>query len=376
MVVTGCVLDPVSEPRRPDPVSEPTLVPTLPAVAKPRFTVELGTVQENLAFSGRVAPVEETEIRFEVPGVIGDVLVAVGDDVAEGDVIAKLDQDLLEEQLVEAQLELAEAQASYDEAANLVLSERRLLEIDLERAQLLLEHAQTVAGSNPSTQQQLDIQLLQLDVEEAQLALDLFGTAEVPLENNIAALEEAVAEIEAQLATAELLAPQSGQILALTVDIGDQVRERQVVGLIGDPSSLEIKADVNDRILTQLEEGMEVTLSSNRLDAPQTGIVRQLPAPYGSGDLDDPSVHIALDNIDQTGLGIRMPISIDIVLEERVDVPWLHPAAIREFSGRRFVLVEMPDGEQQRIDIQMGLTTDEQVEITSGLAGGEIVIGP
>lgn len=376
LVVTGCVLDPVSEPRRPDLVNEPTPVPTLPAVAKPRFSVERGAVTESVRFSGQVAPVEEAEIRFPVSGIVGDVLVAVGDDVVEGEVIATLDQVVLEEALAAAQAELTAAEAEWVAAQNTILSERRLLEIDLERAQILLEYARNTAGDDPTADQTLEIRLLTLDVEEAQLALDLFGSAELPLNERIAQLQADVALIETQLATTEILAPQSGQILAMTVEIGDQVRERQVVGLIGDVGRLEIKADVNSRVLSQLSEEMFVTISSNRLEEPLPAVIRQLPAPYGSGDLDDDEVHITLEDLGGTSLGIRMPVSIEAILDERQDVPWLPPAAIREYSGRRFVLVEDPDGQQRRIDLRLGLVTDEQIEILEGLEGGETVIGP
>ena len=376
ILASGCVLDPVEEPRRPDPISEPTLVPTQPAIAKPRYVVEVGTVTESLEFAGRVAPVAETEIRFEVAGIVGDVFVEVGDLVMAGDVIATLDQALLAEELAQAEADLATAQSELTAAQNLIINERRLLEIAVERAQIQLAYAQSIAGDSASPEQELEIQLLELDVEEAQLTLDLFGSVELPLNDEIETLQAQIALIETQMATAELVAPQSGELLAFTAEIGDQVRGGQIVGLIGDTTDLEIKADVNDRLLSQLDEGMSVTIFNNRLDMPETAVIRQLPAPYGSGDLDDSSVRIALANIDSLPLGVRMPVNIEIILQAQTDVPWLPPAAIREFSGRRFVLIEDEDGNQRRIDLRLGLETNEKIEIVDGLVGGETVIGP
>ncbi|MEM7119175.1 MAG: hypothetical protein AAF614_42550 [Chloroflexota bacterium] len=83
------------------------------------------------------------------------------------------------------------------------------------------------------------------------------------------------------------------------------------------------------------------------------GTIRLLPAPYGSAT--DRSVHITLANIEQTGLGLRMPATVESVVQEQLNMPRLSPEAIREFSGRRFVLVEEANGDQQRVDLRLGL---------------------
>lgn len=162
--------------------------------------------------------------------------------------------------------------------------------------------------------------------------------------------------------------------MALSVEVGDQLRANQVLGLMGDSENLEIKADINDRLLSQLSEGATVSLASNRLDENTSGTIRLLPVPYGSAT--DRAVHFMLANIEQTGLGLRMPVTVEFVVQERLNVPWLPPEAIREFSGRRFVLVEEPNGDQRRVDLRLGLATDERIEIVEGLEGGETVIGP
>jgi hypothetical protein len=64
-----------------------------------------------------------------------------------------------------------------------------------------------------------------------------------------------------------------------------------------------------------------------------------------------------------------------VVIEKRENALWLPPQAIRIFEGRRFVLVQ--DGEvQRRVDVKVGLTGEDRVEIVEGLADDQIVIGP
>jgi multidrug efflux pump subunit AcrA (membrane-fusion protein) len=67
--------------------------------------------------------------------------------------------------------------------------------------------------------------------------------------------------------------------------------------------------------------------------------------------------------------------TVIIELEKREDVLWLPLAALRTFQGRDFVLIQ--DGEiQRRVDVQLGLKSQDRVEILDGLSEGQVVIGP
>ena len=68
-------------------------------------------------------------------------------------------------------------------------------------------------------------------------------------------------------------------------------------------------------------------------------------------------------------------IAIDIVTATRQGALWLPPSAVREFSGRRFVVVES-DGVQQRVDVVLGIAGNDRVEIVEGLSEGQVVVAP
>ncbi|MCB0017470.1 MAG: hypothetical protein KDE09_06735, partial [Anaerolineales bacterium] len=48
MLIAGCALQPITEPRRPDPDTEPTIVPTAIAIEKPTYVVAHGPVSSQL----------------------------------------------------------------------------------------------------------------------------------------------------------------------------------------------------------------------------------------------------------------------------------------------------------------------------------------
>jgi hypothetical protein len=64
-----------------------------------------------------------------------------------------------------------------------------------------------------------------------------------------------------------------------------------------------------------------------------------------------------------------------MALQVRENVLWLPPAAIRTFQNRTFVVLQTPDG-PRTVDVQIGLQTDERVEIVSGVEEGDIVEAP
>jgi hypothetical protein len=104
--------------------------------------------------------------------------------------------------------------------------------------------------------------------------------------------------------------------------------------------------------------------------------VRQLPYPYGGTTVDtgeDTATHVSIDG--EVALELGELATVTIVLDERQDVLWLPPAAIRSYQGRDFVVVQHADGSQQRLDIQVGIVTEDRVEITAGLQSGQTIVG-
>jgi multidrug efflux pump subunit AcrA (membrane-fusion protein) len=65
---------------------------------------------------------------------------------------------------------------------------------------------------------------------------------------------------------------------------------------------------------------------------------------------------------------------VTVVLERKDNVLWLPPQAIRTFEGRKFVVVQEGDA-QLRVDVKVGIESEDRVEIEEGLTDGQIVVG-
>lgn len=244
---------------------------------------------------------------------------------------------------------LAVAQARYNDVLSGGSSsyyDRQILQQELALAQLKIE--QLERGVDP---------LLALDAEKAQLEIE---------------------EIERQMADARLVAPFEGQILSVDIRSGDSATAFEVVIVLADMSALEITADLSADQLGEMSIGQIATVQlRNRPEETFAASVRTLPYPYGGGTVDtgssDTTARITLNDA-TTALELGELATVTIILEEKENTLWLPPAALRTFQGRDFVVVQEGSG-QRRVDVRLGIESEERVEILEGVEAGQIIVG-
>lgn len=362
--------------------AEPTPIPTAVVPNKPSYTVERGDVVYAANYNGRVSPSSETSLAFPLSGQVAELFVERGETVLEGVEIARLDTTELERELALAQaaLEVAQAQLTAVETTN--AAQRQRAELSLALAQLDLDFATQQAGESPTPEQAYQIGRLTILRDLAQLAVDELVTAVDPqLSANVQQAELRVTELQAAIASAVLVAPTDGVLVSLNLTPGRSVVAQEPVGTLADLDILEVSAELNDNEMAELAEGMAVTISPpNRPGETFTGTVRQMPYPYGTrGSADvpptDETTRFVFDNPDdaqqfQPGDRVR----VVAVIEERPGVLWLPPAALRDFNGRDFVVIEDEQG-QSRVDVTLGIEGDGRVEILEGLSEGQVILG-
>ena len=164
-------------------------------------------------------------------------------------------------------------------------------------------------------------------------------------------------------------------MVTLAPDPGEPVVAFEPIALVADLSVLEVTDEMDADDLSELAEGMPLLIKRAALPGNvYPGKIASLPAPYGLAT--DDLVHVAFDEqppADEFKVGDRM--NFTVVIEERDDVLWLPSSAIRQFSGRNFIVVQQ-EGIQRRVDVRLGLEGDGRVEILQGAEEGQTVIGP
>ena len=221
-------------------------------------------------------------------------------------------------------------------------------------------------------------------VDLAQLAADgLGGGADPLLANDVERAQFAVDKLQAALRDAQIVAPFDGEVqVAFALSPGSAADAFRYLASVSDVTELEIEGDVANVPLDQVTAGMAATVSP----VAQPGVdlpahIRQVP-PSGvlAGANQEKTLKVTLDEPARMArLQNGELLRITLVIEQKADVLWLPPQAIRTFEGRRFVVTQddsAAGGGQHRVDIKLGIETEGKVEILDGLAEGQIVVAP
>jgi multidrug efflux pump subunit AcrA (membrane-fusion protein) len=380
LLLPACSTSPAGRDRRATSAGEPTPIPTAVPIQRPVYRVEQGEVVYAQDISGRITAVVEADLSFDLDGQVAQVFVARDDDVETGELLAQLDTSLLENELLRARSAVEIARTRLETVENELATRRRRAELNLALAQLDLDFAVGQAGDEPTAEELYQVERLAIQRDLAQLALDeLSGTVDPQLRADLLQAQLQVEELEAAIASSSLVAPFAGRLLALNLSPGRAISAGQRVAVIADLGQLEASATLQPQYLEELVEGMPVTIApAGRPGEEMTGTIRQLPYPgrESGGEDPDTTVRIAFDDpADALSFQVGDRVRVHVVVEQRAGVLWLPPAAVRDFGGRNFVIVEDGRG-QSRVDVVLGLEGDGRVEIREGLVEGQTVIGP
>lgn len=263
--------------------------------------------------------------------------------------------------------ELPEAKKPYRDAL-----ERARQDLTIAQAQ----YDQAVANHNAHD---YAVQILAQDVKLARLRVDKLQRGVDP--QVVQAVEMArltVKRLEDQLADTQLVAPFDGQVTSVGIAAGDAVEAFKPVMVVADLQRLEVSADLTGNAdATYLSEGMPVVLEFYYQPGkePLKGVIRHLPRQTAGGTVEDKdrTTRISLEKpAAEIGVAQDEAMRVKVVLERKDNVLWLPPQAIRTFEGRKFVVVQ--DGQAlRRVDVKVGVTGKDRVEILEGLTEDQVV---
>lgn len=266
------------------------------------------------------------------------------------------------------------AQREVDKAHEQEISQNDDANQEVQDAQHALDLLLQGKGSRDLVDARRAVETAQLGVVEAQQKT---FTSEL---SAIDAAQRAVDKARKTVNDGQVIAPQSGEVLSLAIGEGDEAQAFTSVIEIADPSKLELAADLPDTQMRQLAEGQPADVSLlSRPDVLMPGVIRRLPAPYGSGGSgavqeEDLTTRFQVNDTKGQTLTPGAVAKIRVVLEHKENVLWLPPEAVRSFEGRRFVVVREGDRER-RTTVKVGIETEDRVEILEGVKQGDVVVG-
>ena len=322
--------------------------------------------------SGYVTARRQATVSAKVTGKIAEVLVEEGMAVAEGQVLARLDDSS-----ERAYLALAEAQL---QAARGALDEMR---VRLAEAQLHLGRMSVLVDEGVVGRAELDTAQAEVDSLAARIALQreqvVVSAREIDVRRT--ALEDTV-----------IRAPFDGVAISKDAQPGEMVSPisagggftRTGICTIVDMASLEIEVDVNESYINRVSDGQRVVAN---LDAyPDWDIPGSVITTIPAADRQRATVlvRIAFDELGDPRILPDMGVNVAFLepgqaAQALAAAPrvWMPSAAVRREGEQAMVFVMQGDTVERR-PVSLGVENGADVEVLAGVAPGArvVVAGP
>lgn len=270
--------------------------------------------------TGVVRAQNQVDIFPEISAPITEVMVRGGDRVQRGQALVRLRDTEARERVRQAQsgLEIADAQV-------------RQAQANLRQLQARLDRIQTLTIRNLESELELETIKAQVESAEANLAL-------TQAQKNQAA--SVLEERRNDLAHTVIKSPIDGYVGIVSAEQGKSVNPSTRLFEVGDPSVMEIRISLNERMLSYINPGQTVSISSPAFGSEPIRAQLNRISPFLNPLTNSTEAEIIVQNVDGK-LRSGMFVTIDILYgesEQAVLVPnnalYTHPA-----DGRRGVFV-------------------------------------
>ncbi len=339
---------------------------------------EAGGRQALLNASGYITPRRRATIAAKITGRVTGVFFDEGTRVAEGQLLATLDDADVKRALDSAKADRDASQAAIAD-----------YEVQLKNAQILLHRAEQLQKAGVQTQE----------------ALDNAGTAADSLKAKIELAKQQVAASEARIGVAQqavdnctIRAPFGGIVVSKDAQVGEMVSPnsagggftRTGIATIVDMKSNEIEVDVNESYIARVENGQQVTAT---LDAyPDKPIPSKVRTVIPTADRQKATVKVRITILNLEKYNFILPdMGVKVAFLENEQpaakdkgkdkgpqaVAFIPKGAVRSDSNASFVFL-VRDGKVERRAVSLGTDRGTDVAVLAGVSPGDslVVKGP
>ena len=292
------------------------------AEATETAVVQRGDLSVTVDVSGSIVPRVEIGLAFSSGGRVTETLVTEGERVEAGQALLRLDTKDLEWQVEQARLSVSIAE--YD------LSDAR----------------------DDYWEESDQVKRVKAKLEQEQISLQ---------------------QAEWRLEQATLVAPFSGVVTALLVESGEMAGNSQTVLTLSDLSSLDVEVNVDETDVARIAMRTPVSVTVDAF--PGAELSGEIIEISSSADVQSGVVLYPVTvRLDPTDLSIRpgMTVNIIVTIEKRENTLFVPFRAVETEGGQAYLTRVTASG-SERVAVTLGLITDTQIEILSGIEEGDVV---
>jgi len=367
----------------------PTAVPSVDAATVWRDTVVHGTMIRQVRGPGTLVPEQMRWITAVTAGRIEQILSLPGTTVGQGDVIMRMSNPDVDMQLLQAEQQLSQARAQLAQLRTSLqtqeLTQRgtvatvRTQFLDTERVyttnqRLFDENPDLVARADlDRSKESMEELRLRLEVEEERLTVMTSAQQEQidAQVEQIDRLEDLVRFNRERLGSMQVTVPVGGVLAALEIPLqeGQWVQSGQNLSRVVVPGRLKAEIRITQTQAQDIVIG-QTAMIDTRTDTIMGTVTRIDPA-VRSGTV---TIDVSLDELPPSA---RPDLSVDgnVIIERLDDVTYMGRPTFGQANQRVSIFKVTPDGGYaDRVTIQLGANSVNDIEVREGLAEGDVVI--
>ena len=365
------------------------------------ITVENGTITELVTASGQIKPEVEVSISPEVAGEIIELNIMEGDFVEEGDLLVKIRPENFINALERSKANYNQVKANLSSTkSGLARSEAQYLRSKLEFDRQDKLYKQNVISDSDYELSESNFKISKQDLESAKQSV-------LASQYVVISSKASVDDAEENLRKTGILAPMTGTVSLLSVEVGQRVvGTSQMAGTellrVADLSIMEVEVDVNENDIVRVSIGDTTNIDVDAYttyDEVFNGVVTEIAStanPKPSADaVTEFKVKIRILNESYRNLveveGIKNPFkpgmtaSVEIITQIKNNITIVPIASVttkskKDSTGieviKQYVFIE-DKMTSKMVEVTTGISDFENIEILSGISQGDKVIkGP
>jgi len=368
----------------------PTAVPSVDVATIWQDTVEFGTMIRQVRGPGTLVPEQMRWITAETAGRIEQIISLPGTEVKQGDVIMRMSNPDVDMALLQAQQQLSAARAALAQLRTSLETQQlqqrgtiATLRTSLLDAEREYRTNQRLHDENPNLVAQADLDRTKEQVDELTLRLQLeqerLDVMEGTSQEQIDAQQDQIQRLEAmerfnadRLRSMQVDVPVGGVLAALEIPLqeGQWVQSGANLSRVVVPGRLKAEIRITQTQAQDIQLG-QVALIDTRSDTIQGQVTRIDPAVRNG------TVTIDVSLPDDLPPSARPDLSVDgnVVIERLDDVMYTGRPTYGQANQRVSIFKVTPDGEYaDRVTVQLGASSVNDIQILDGLQQGDVVI--
>ena len=347
--------------------------------------VKRGRLVETVVASGHVETPYRVEIGSQITATVQEVLVRQGEKVSKGQPLISLESRELKAAVVQAEGALAQAEARIRQLEELTLpSAKEALaqaQATLLNAQQTYDRTAQLERNGYATRAALDEAQKTLDVARAVTRSAQFqvytaspgGSDYVMAQTQAKQARANLDTADSRLGYATITAPRDGVLITRSVERGAVVQPGKTLLVLAPAGDVQLVLQIDERNLGKIALGQNALASADAYPDRRFGATITYINP--GIDISRASVEVKLTVADPPDyLRQDMTVSVDIEVAAKDEALILPLRSVHDaLSGKPWIL-GLKDGRASQRPVKLGLRGNSQVEITEGVAAGDVAI--